>query len=315
MAPEGQALGAPAGEGAGAAAEGGGGGGGGGGAWRTVQWLEARSGTARTNSYLREALQSRAWALLSGGDPAFRSLANVKSRTLKKEITEAVAAAKAVERLLWKVGSPEARRAAADGEGLAIVDVGAAKGWCSLFLASRFPAARITMVDKDRGLNLEHLAALPNVSFTLLDVYRNDAAAVLRGLFGAAGVQVLLGIHLCGPLSIRAADLFKDELPDCTALVLAPCCLPKQRLPKAPRQDREGFSPVNFAFGLGLCKAAQRLQVCPYQLWATSLLFYFAEFPRKELVADEFVLSSRNRLILVLRGGGAAVPKHAGRKC
>ena len=60
---------------------------------------------------------------------------------------------------------------------------------------------------------------------------------------------------------------------------------------------------------------ARRLQVCPYQLWATSLLFYFAEFPRKELVADEFVLSSRNRLILVLRGGAAAVPKHAGRKC
>ena len=45
------------------------------------------------------------------------------------------------------------------------------------------------------------------------------------------------------------------------------------------------------------------------------MLFYFAEFPRKELVADEFVLSSRNRLILVLRGGAAAVPKHAGRKC
>ena len=188
---------------------------------------------------------------------------------------------------------------------MAIVDVGAAKGWCSLFCATRFPRARIAMVDKDRGLNLEHLAALPNVSFTLLDVYRNDAAAVLRGLFGAAGVQVLLGVHLCGPLSVRAADLFKDELPDCTALVLAPCCLPKQRLPKAPRRDREGFSPVNFAFGLGLSKAARRLGVCPYQLWATSLLFHFAEFPRKELVEDEFVLSSRNRLILVLRGAAA----------
>jgi hypothetical protein len=38
---------------------------------------------------------------------------------------------------------------------------------------------------------------------------------------------VLVGMHLCGDLSLRAVDAFK-EIPECACLVLAPCCLPKR---------------------------------------------------------------------------------------
>merc|ERR1712216_390733 len=41
----------------------------------------------------------------------------------------------------------------------------------------------------------------------------------------------VLGIHLCGVLSIRAVQFFNDN-PRCTFLALKPCCLPPLSLAK-----------------------------------------------------------------------------------
>merc|ERR1711920_418808 len=41
----------------------------------------------------------------------------------------------------------------------------------------------------------------------------------------AQGPVVLLGVHLCGLLSIHAVHFFNDH-PRCTFLALKPCCLP-----------------------------------------------------------------------------------------
>ena len=41
------------------------------------------------------------------------------------------------------------------------------------------------------------------------------------------GAAVLVGVHLCGPLSPRATELF-GALPQLEALLLVPCCLDKR---------------------------------------------------------------------------------------
>merc|ERR1712061_299185 len=41
----------------------------------------------------------------------------------------------------------------------------------------------------------------------------------------APGPTILLGVHLCGLLSLHAVQFFNDH-PKCTFLALKPCCLP-----------------------------------------------------------------------------------------
>ena len=121
------------------------------------------------------------------------------------------------------------------------------------------------MIDK-MNLNLPHLEALPRVTFVRADVtIERFAAAELPAIIDAAASRraariagasaeaaapsitdaaatcdaagdsaaaahssscVALGIHLCGPLSPLAADLFAGQ-DRIDALVLVPCCLEK----------------------------------------------------------------------------------------
>jgi hypothetical protein len=46
-----------------------------------------------------------------------------------------------------------------------------------------------------------------------------------RLITGANGPVLVLGVHLCGTLSLRAAELFNSN-PAVVALSLKPCCLP-----------------------------------------------------------------------------------------
>ena len=47
----------------------------------------------------------------------------------------------------------------------------------------------------------------------------------------APGPVFVLGIHLCGILSIRAVETF-NRAPKCVGLVLKPCCLPTMEYAK-----------------------------------------------------------------------------------
>ena len=100
------------------------------------------------------------------------------------------------------------------------------------------------MIEK-MNLNLPHLEALPRVTFVRADVtIERFAAAELPAIIDAAASRraariagasaeaahssscVAIGIHLCGPLSPLAADLFAGQ-ERIDALVLVPCCLEK----------------------------------------------------------------------------------------
>eukprot|EP00434_Breviolum_minutum_P014198 symbB.v1.2.012519.t1/scaffold867.1/size156651/5 len=84
-----------------------------------------------------------------------------------------------------------------------------------------------------------------------MDLESPTLEADLAAAWDGSSQVLLVGVHLCGMLSIYAARLFK-KVPRPAALILAPCCLDK-RLP-------------------GIKQRAKRLGVNPYTYWCLTLL-------------------------------------------
>mmetsp|Transcript_86007 Transcript_86007/g.271160 ORF Transcript_86007/g.271160 Transcript_86007/m.271160 type:complete len:153 (+) Transcript_86007:766-1224(+) len=142
-------------------------------------------------------------------------------------------------------------------------------------------------------MELAHFRGCPNLSFLELDVTRSDAgpaiaAAAARAPAGEAGgpqALVLVGMHLCGALSVHAARLFL-EAPAPSALVLAPCCL-DTRQPEVKRR-------------------ARRLGVDPHLYWCISLLINVlpgGPGHRRELLVDDSVMSAKNSFLIATSVG------------
>lgn len=137
-----------------------------------------------------------------------------------------------------------------------VVDLCSGKGYLSLLLALEYPHLPIVAVDLNPKIKDEHYAAVPNLHFMRADILAPSfgadlEAAVDAALDGAApggdaaspagdaggdlcvsatappSSCIALGVHLCGPLSPRAIQLF-DASPRMRALVLVPCCLDKR---------------------------------------------------------------------------------------
>ena len=63
--------------------------------------------------------------------------------------------------------------------------------------------------------DLAHVAALPRLSFTQLDIFSPDAAQTLEAAASGAAVCVAVGTHLCGALSpsmVNVAVLARPQL-------------------------------------------------------------------------------------------------------
>ena len=213
--------------------------------------LEGES--VRTNPHLRAFAESTLPDVLRD-DPNFKSWASIKSKSLRKEIAEASAAASRCPRAVAK--ALEARRDMAsmentredttndgsdaspsvtgtdplgDGTDVIFFDLCSGKGFTSVFLAHRYPKARVVMIDANKRMNLTHLESLsPRVTFHCLDLYSAETAALLRRETRAFGknASAVVGVHLCGDLARRALELWDTSAAD--ALVLSPCCLVRE---------------------------------------------------------------------------------------
>jgi hypothetical protein len=177
------------------------------------------------------------------------------------------------------------------------------------------------MCDLDKRLELSHLAKLPNVRFHLQDLFSKDAeatvAAAVAGAGAGAGASgddpsnegdgegegggrvtprsacIIVGIHLCGELSRRAIQLWRNS--GAAALVMSPCCLPRRR-----RHD---------VFGYHVKDQAKKMKVNSYQLWCTMLygLLPLHEAHCNMCVDDEFMMSPYSTFMtacLPMEGGG-----------
>lgn len=130
-------------------------------------------------------------------------------------------------------------------EKITIVDLGSGVGYLSILLSELLSGnqhvARFVLVDKafpclnakpgKTHINPSHLSIDDFWAFEM--TYRKYNIQSSSGqrdlqkhvLARAPGPVVILGVHLCGVLSIRAVQVFNDH-PRCSFIALKPCCLP-----------------------------------------------------------------------------------------
>lgn len=112
-----------------------------------------------------------------------------------------------------------------------VIDLCCGKSHVSALVGVLHPAMLVTAVDRMDPKFLPHYreAGLHNVQYAQLDVLAPSFAAKVESLIrlGRRRRVVVLGMHLCGLLSLAAINTF-HALGAVHALVLAPCCLPSK---------------------------------------------------------------------------------------
>lgn len=258
--------------------------------FRSIDHL-VRGERARENAHLRTFTSGRLGETLCRKlreDDNYFSWARVKGKVLRKEITEAVACVGLVERELRALGS--------DLGGATVFDVCCGKGMTSCVAANSAEGCEVFALDRDRRMNMKHLASEKMIEFRAMDAYDEGVDDLMRDARERGRIIVVAGVHLCGDLSRRATELFA-RWGD--VLVLSPCCLVREVKP-AKRKYGD--------FGYGLAAAAKRLGVDSHDLWCRLLMANVPthvgrEFTpvRKELFVDESMMSEKNLFIVARR--------------
>ncbi len=127
-----------------------------------------------------------------------------------------------------------------------VVDLCSGKGYLAMLLSELLPkdkVSRIVLVDKAWPLNGQDEPLPHQINWDHIYDYYEDWPITLttskqdlkckssvrgmkrRILDEAPGDIVVLAVHLCGTLSLKALDLFNSH-EKCSFLVLKPCCLP-----------------------------------------------------------------------------------------
>jgi len=122
-----------------------------------------------------------------------------------------------------------------------VVDLCCGRSLTSGLAALEHPGLAITAVDRLEPKFLPHFGAM-GVRYVQLDVLAEWFPDELARLVAQAGRPVaVLGMHLCGALSLRAIEAFAHlgsaavgAGADNRALVLSPCCLPSRAAGEAP---------------------------------------------------------------------------------
>lgn len=257
---------------------------------RSIDYL-MRGERAKENAHLRAFASGRLGETLCRKmqeDDNYSSWARIKGKVLRKEITEAVACVSLVERELralgWELGAAT------------VFDVCCGKGMTSCVAANSAEGCEVIALDRDRRMNMKHLASEPMIEFREMDAYDGGVDDLMRDARERGRVVVVAGVHLCGDLSRRATELFA-RWGD--VLVLSPCCLVRE---VKPTKRKYGD------FGYGLAAAAKRLGADSHDLWCRLLM---ANMPThvgrefspmcKTLFVDTAMMSEKNRFIVARR--------------
>lgn len=171
-----------------------------------------------------------------------------RRHNFNRELTESLAMVHFLRKLTTH-GQPGSEHHESD-EVWHVIDLCCGKSYTAALVAACFPHFRVTAIDRWEPQFLPHYdaAGISNIHYERLDVLaptfrsqveelitRADQAARSPTSSDAGDPQILrplrtvvLGMHLCGDLSLAAIDLYR-ELPRIEALVLAPCCLPNAK--------------------------------------------------------------------------------------
>lgn len=147
------------------------------------------------------------------------------TRQIRKELSESLAVLRALE-----------RQVPAFGGSWHLIDLCCGRSVTAALASLRFPGLEISAVDWVEPRYLPHFNAVDGcgVHYVQLDVLGKDFMPELeRLLVSSARPAALLGMHLCGNLSLRAAEAF-GRMPLVHSVVLSPCCLPRKKDADAP---------------------------------------------------------------------------------
>ena len=159
-----------------------------------------------------------------------------------RELQEGLAMLGALRHCIRVLASGDGDGAGTDGQQAAVaearewhvVDLCCGKSYVSALISCIYPHYRLTAIDRVSPAYIPHYAeaGCVNVTYAQHDILADDFAAALGAIVAeqqrAGRRTVVLGMHLCGLLSLRAIELFCD-VAGVGALVLAPCCLPAAR--------------------------------------------------------------------------------------
>eukprot|EP00747_Dinoflagellata_sp_TGD_P029899 gnl/TRDRNA2_/TRDRNA2_134254_c0_seq3.p1 gnl/TRDRNA2_/TRDRNA2_134254_c0~~gnl/TRDRNA2_/TRDRNA2_134254_c0_seq3.p1 ORF type:complete len:349 (-),score=42.62 gnl/TRDRNA2_/TRDRNA2_134254_c0_seq3:348-1394(-) len=247
--------------------------------WGALDYL-LKGESVKTQRYLKEFAEAL-WLPEVAGRTGCKGLFSKGGRKLRKEVTEAFAVVHASRRALAKLDL--------GADGVVIIDVCCGKGMGSLILAQEFGNSTLHALDRNRHMDLAHFQEQSNIHFHEVDLFSAAAADLISGIAADAQSRripvLMVGIHLCGPLSPRLLDLFLG-LSAPAVLVLCPCCLDRKK--PAPKL------------------AARRLRVDSHMYWCLSLLWMLPSTCRRELIVDDDVLSEKNTFILATKACDSA---------
>jgi len=165
-----------------------------------------------------------------------------------------------------------------------VIDLCCGRGITAAFIGAAFRDWQVTAVDRVAEIALPHYAegGLNNVHYLRLDLFSDGCLAAIRARTDAVCLPVVvLGMHCCGQLSLKAIDIYEQDL-HARAIVLCPCCL--------PMSSKE---QVDFL-------SASDAVVEPYAAWATFLSERAAG--TSEVMGD--MLSEKNRVISAVKARG-----------
>lgn len=170
------------------------------------------------NPLLQEFFRKNAtWASLMR--PEFHTFH--KSRSFHKELSESLCILAEIEKACPSVLH----------DNWHLIDLCCGKSLTSAIVSSQAPNLSISAVDYVSPDGIPHYAAagIRTVSYLQQDLLDNGALQVLRERIDEVGYPtIVVGLHLCGNLSVFAVELFErlDTLRTC---ILVPCCLPHLR--------------------------------------------------------------------------------------
>ncbi|KAL1529323.1 hypothetical protein AB1Y20_000277 [Prymnesium parvum] len=168
-------------------------------------------------------------------DPALHKLNEL--RTVRKELTESLAVLSALEDTPCSGGGPLSTPTRWH-----VVDIACGRGLTASLAALRYAGARVTAVDLNAPHIMPHWERTQEcrVSYLQQDILGPaflDAMARLEAESSSEAPArrdvAMLGMHLCGELSLRAIDAF-ELCRSAAVLVLSPCCLPAKGSEHAP---------------------------------------------------------------------------------
>eukprot|EP00049_Salpingoeca_infusionum_P019554 m.362398 g.362398 ORF g.362398 m.362398 type:complete len:420 (+) comp20438_c0_seq1:138-1397(+) len=194
---------------------------------------------------------------------------------LRKEVTESMSIVEAIEAIMdTQLGGCKR---------VQVVDLCAGKSLTSAIFGLKYPESSALAVDIMPLASSPHFEG--NVAYLEADIMKDEFEATLKDCLDPEQPAILVGMHLCGQLSIRAIELF-ERIDRFTAIVLSPCCFPK------------------FNSGNDFIKKLQGspTELEKYETWSQHLHELLDPLAKSTSIGrDEFILSTRNAIITGFR--------------